>query len=49
MPLKICIYGEGNGYFILYDDGKTFNFEDEDFSKTELAVKNKNGELSTSR
>lgn len=49
MPLEVRVYGENDGSFTLYDDdGKTFNYENGDFSQTTFSVKNKKGELKTS-
>jgi alpha-D-xyloside xylohydrolase len=40
LPLEIRVYGKADGSFNLYnDDGKTFNFENGDFSMQRLEVK----------
>jgi len=47
LPLEVRHYGTKENSFMLYDDdGKTFNYEKGEFSKTILSVvKNKKGEL----
>lgn len=46
MPLEVRVYGTKKGSFTLYDDdGKTFDYENNDFSQTEFTVKNNKGEL----